>query len=184
MASLNGRPRTDLVAIVDLGSAAVRFIIARIRPSARYFILVEERVPTRLGSGAPGTLPMRAIARTIRAVHRFFARYSPQRREGPRIVAIATSAVRDARNRERLLDPLRRNEGIEVRILSARDEARLGVAAALESLSFSDALVADLGGASLQLSRVRHRRVISTASLPLGAVRTTSRFLSDNRPKP
>jgi len=66
MASLNGRPRTDLVAIVDLGSAAVRFIIARIRPSARYFILVEERVPTRLGSGAPGTLPTRAIARTLR----------------------------------------------------------------------------------------------------------------------
>lgn len=182
MASLNGRPRTDLVAIVDLGSAAVRFIIARIRPSARYFILVEERVPTRLGSGAPGTLPTRAIARTIRAVHRFFARYSPQRREGPRIVAIATSAVRDARNRERLLDPLRRNEGIEVRILSARDEARLGVAAALESLSFSDALVADLGGASLQLSQVRSGRVVSMASLPLGAVRTTHQFLRHDPP--
>ena len=182
MASPNGRPRTDLVAIVDLGSAAVRFIIARIRPSARYFILVEERVPTRLGSGAPGTLPMRAIARTIRAVHRFFARYSPQRREGPRIVAIATSAVRDARNRERLLDPLRRNEGIEVRILSARDEARLGVAAALESLSFSDALVADLGGASLQLSQVRSGRVVSMASLPLGAVRTTHQFLRHDPP--
>ena len=106
----NGRPRTDLVAIVDLGSAAIRFIIARIRPSARYDILVEERVPTRLGGGAPGTLPPRAIEKTIRAVHRFFARYSPQRREGPRVLAVATSAVRDARNRERLLDPLRRNE--------------------------------------------------------------------------
>ena len=46
-----GRPRTDLVAIVDLGSAAVRFIIARIRPSARYDVVVEERVPTRLGGG-------------------------------------------------------------------------------------------------------------------------------------
>ena len=121
-----GRPRTDLVAIVDLGSAAVRFIIARIRPSARYDVVVEERVPTRLGGGAPGTLPARAITKTLRAVHRFFARYSPQRREGPRVVAIATSAVRDALNRERLLDPLRRDEGIEVRILSARDEARLG----------------------------------------------------------
>ena len=65
MASLNGRPRTDLVAIVDLGSAAVRFIIARIRPSARYFILVEERVPTRLGSGAPGTLPTRADRKSV-----------------------------------------------------------------------------------------------------------------------
>jgi exopolyphosphatase/guanosine-5'-triphosphate,3'-diphosphate pyrophosphatase len=178
----NGRPRTDLLAIVDLGSAAVRFIIARIRRSARYEILVEERVPTRLGSGAPGTLPPRAIERTIRAVHRFFARYSPQRRAGPRVLAVATSAVRDARNRERLLDPLRRDEGIEVRILSARDEARLGVAAARESLSFDDALVADLGGASLQLSRVRGGRIVSMASLPLGAVRTTHQFLRHDPP--
>lgn len=179
---LNGRRRTDLLAIVDLGSAAVRFIIARIRRSARYEVLVEERVPTRLGSGAPGTLPPRAIERTIRAVHRFFARHSPQRREGPRVLAVATSAVRDALNRERLIDHLRREEGIEVRILSARDEARLGVAAARASLSFGDALVADLGGASLQLSHVRGGRIVSMASLPLGAVRTTHQFLRHDPP--
>jgi len=177
----NGRPRTDLLAIVDLGSAAVRIIIARIRPSGRYRILVEDRVPTRLGGGAPGTLPRRAIVKTIRAVHRFFAHYSP-RRQGPRVVAIATSAVREAHNRELLLDPLRRKEGIEVRILSAHDEARLGVAAALESVSFTDGLVADLGGASLQLSQVRNRRVTSMASLPLGAVRTTHLFLRHDPP--
>ena len=160
---------SDLVAIVDLGSAAVRFLLAQIRPRAGFRILAQERVPTRLGGGAPGTLPRRAIDLTLRAVHRFFTRHSPQD-QGPRIVAIATSAVRDARNRERLLDPLRRNEGIEVRVLSAREEARFGVAAALDSLPFAKGLVADLGGASLQLSRVRHRRVVSTASLPLGAV--------------
>lgn len=174
---------TDLVAIVDLGSAAVRFLLAQIRPRAGFRILAQERVPTRLGGGRPGTLPRRAIDRTLQAVHRFFLRNSPQG-QGPRIVAIATSAVRDARNRERLLDPLRRNEGIEVQVLSARQEARFGVAAALDSLSFAKALVADLGGASLQLSRVRRRRVVSTASLPLGAVRITEQFLRRDPPTP
>jgi exopolyphosphatase / guanosine-5'-triphosphate,3'-diphosphate pyrophosphatase len=171
------------VAIVDLGSAAVRFLLAQIRPRSGFRVLAQERVPTRLGGGAPGTLPRRAIASTLRAVHRFFARHSPQS-HGPRIVAIATSAVRDARNRERLLDPLRRNEGIEVQVLSGRDEARFGVAAALESLSFSKGVVADLGGASLQLSRVRRGRIVSTASLPLGAVRTTRQFLRRDPPTP
>lgn len=181
----NGADSTasDLVAIVDLGSAAVRFLLAQIRPTSGYRILAQERVPTRLGAGAPGTLSRVAIDRTLRAVHRFFARYSPQD-QGPRIVAIATSAVRDARNRERLLDPLRRDEGIEVQVLSGRDEARFGVVAALESLSFSRGVVADLGGSSLQLSRVRRGRVISTASLPLGAVRTTRRFLKHDPPTP
>ena len=92
--------------------------------------------------------------------------------------------MRDAENRERLLDPLRRDEGIDVQILSARDEARLGVDAALESLSFNNGLVVDLGGASLQLSRVRRRKVVSMASLSLGAVRTTRRFVRHDPPTP
>jgi exopolyphosphatase/guanosine-5'-triphosphate,3'-diphosphate pyrophosphatase len=135
-----------------------------------------------LGGGAPGVLPREAIHETLRAVHRFFAKHSPNGR-GPRVIAVATSAVREARNRERLLQPLRRKEGIDVQVLSARTEARLGVEAALDSLSFRDGVVADLGGASLQISRVRDRKVVSTSSLPLGTVRTTSRFVRDNRPK-
>jgi exopolyphosphatase / guanosine-5'-triphosphate,3'-diphosphate pyrophosphatase len=173
----------ELVAVVDLGSTAVRLLLAHVTPDTGYRVLVEERVPTRLGGGAAGTLPRVAIDETLRAVHRFFARYSPNGR-GPRIVAVATSAVRDAENRERLLDPLRRDEGIDVQVLSARDEARLGVDAALESLAFNNGLVVDLGGASLQLSRVRRRAVVSMASLPLGAVRTTRRFVRHDPPTP
>lgn len=177
------RKPAELVAVVDLGSTAVRLLLARITPSVGYRVLVQERVPTRLGGGAPGTLPRPAIDATLRAVHRFFARHA-QNGRGPRVVAVATSAVRDARNRERLLDPLRRHEGVDVQILSARDEARLGVDAALASLPVQDGVVADLGGASLQLSRVRDRKAVSMASLPLGAVRTTRRFLRHDPPEP
>jgi len=116
-------------------------------------------------------------------VHRFFARHARNGR-GPRVVAVATSAVRDARNRERLLAPLRSREGIDVEILSARDEARLGVSACLDSLPFEDGIVVDLGGASLQLSGVRDRKVVSIASLPLGSVRTSRRFLRHDPPGP
>src|SRR4030095_5841384 len=150
---LNAAPeRAELVAVVDLGSTAVRLLLAHVTPHTGYRVLVEERAPTRLGGGASGTLSPEGIDENLRGVHRFFARYSPNGR-GPRIVAVATSAVRDAENRERLLDPLRRDEGIDVQVLSARDEARLGVDAALESLSFNNGLVVDLGGARLQLRR-------------------------------
>jgi exopolyphosphatase/guanosine-5'-triphosphate,3'-diphosphate pyrophosphatase len=173
----------ELVAVVDLGSTAVRLLLARIVPHTGYRVLVEERVPTRLGGGTPGTLGRDAIEGTLRAVHRFFARYSRKGR-GPRVIAVATSAVRDAQNRERLLGPLRRAEGVEVHILSAREEARLGVEAALRSLPFANGVVADLGGDSLQLSRVRDRQLLSVASLPLGAVRTTRRFLHHDPASP
>ena len=173
----------ELVAVVDLGSTAVRFLLAKIIPESGYRVLVEERVPTRLGSGRPGVLRREAIDETLKAVHKFFARYSRDA-WGPRVIAVATSAVREARNRERLLGPLRRDEGIDVRVLSARDEARFGVYAALDSLSFKDGVVADLGGSSFQLSRVRDRKVVSISSLPLGAVRTTALFLKHQRPRP
>jgi exopolyphosphatase / guanosine-5'-triphosphate,3'-diphosphate pyrophosphatase len=172
----------ELVAVVDLGSTAVRILLARLTPAARFRIVAQERVPTRLGAGTPGTLPRPAIEATLRAVRRFFRRHA-EAGGGPRIVAVATSAVRDARNRERLLAPLRYEEGIEVQVLSARDEARLGVDAALESLPVQNAVVADLGGSSLQLSRVRRRKVVGTASVPLGAVRTTRRFLRHDPPR-
>ena len=173
----------ELVAVVDLGSTAVRFLLAEIVPGSRYRVLAEERVATRLGAGPLGTLPREAIDKTLRAVHNFCWRYS-RNAWGPRVIAVATSAVRDAKNRQRLLGPLRSREGIDVQVLSASDEARLGVHAALDSLPFRDGVVADLGGASLQLSRVRGRKVVSTASLPLGAVRTTSRFFHHERAKP
>jgi exopolyphosphatase / guanosine-5'-triphosphate,3'-diphosphate pyrophosphatase len=177
----DARRMQELVAVVDLGSTAVRILLARLTPAARFRIVAQERVATRLGGGSPGTLPIRAIDATLRAVRRFFRRHA-EPGSGPRIVAVATSAVRDARNRERLLAPLRYKEGIEVQVLSARDEARLGVEAALESLPVRNALVADLGGSSLQVSRVRARKVVSTASVPLGAVRTTRRFLHHDPP--
>src|SRR5581483_1840676 len=104
---------SELVAVVDLGSTAVRLLLARIVPGAGYHVLEEDRVATRLGGGPPGRLSRRAIDDTLRAVHRFFERHSSKRR-GPRIVAVATSAVRDAANREQLLGPLLRREGIEV----------------------------------------------------------------------
>lgn len=108
------------LAVLDLGSTAVRFLLARLRPGSGYRVLAQERVPTRLGGGAPGTLPRDAIDATLRAARRFLAPYSSRRRE-PRVIAVATSAVRDAHNRELLLDPLRRDEGIDVRILSVRE---------------------------------------------------------------
>ena len=137
-----------------------------------------------LGS-APGDPASCLVTRSTRRCGRCtgFSRYSKDA-WGPRVVAVATSAVREARNRERLLGPLRRREGIDVRVLSARDEARFGVYAALDSLSFKDGVVADLGGASFQLSRVRDRKVVSIASVPLGAVRTSSLFLRHERPRP
>src|SRR5262249_57102431 len=80
--------------------------------------------------------------------------------------------------------PLRRRDGIEIRILSGREEALLGALAVQSSLHLEDGLVADLGGGSLQLTRLRKGHVASTSAVPIGAVRMTQRFLGGDPPTP
>ena len=155
-------------------------------PDAGYRVLYQERVPTRLGNGPPGALAAAAVRSTLRATRKFLGRLGRDI-ELPawpptRVVAVATAAVREATNRERLLGALRRDDGLHVRVLSAQEEARLGAEAALDGIPLKQGLVVDLGGASLQISRVRAGRVASTASVPLGAVRLSRRFLTHDPP--
>jgi exopolyphosphatase/guanosine-5'-triphosphate,3'-diphosphate pyrophosphatase len=120
------------------------------------------------------------VQKTVAAVRRFLREVGPEYR--PRILAVATSAVRDADNRSDLLSKLKRDADLEVRVLSGVEEAYLGAKAALWSLPLQNCTVADLGGGSLQLTQVRDHTIVSAASVPLGAVRVTTHFLRHNPP--
>jgi exopolyphosphatase/guanosine-5'-triphosphate,3'-diphosphate pyrophosphatase len=170
----------ERVVLIDLGSNAVRFALAGVIPGRAFRIFDEARVQTRLAAGRRGALPLAGVAATVAAVRRFLARVDDGR--PLRVVAAATSAVRDARNAHRLIGRLRRVADIEVEVLGWEEEARLGAIAALSSLPFRDAVVADLGGGSLQLTTVREGEIVPAASVPLGAVRITRRFLRHDPP--
>src|SRR5262249_38224337 len=142
----------ELVVVLDFGSNAARFTLARVRPGHGFTVVDEARTQTRLGGGLGGRLPPAAVREALRATRRFLA--PAQRAGGARLIAVARAAVREARNADRLLEPLHRL-GVEVRVLSGAEEGRLAAQAAQASLRFDNALVIDLGGGSLQVTRVR-----------------------------
>src|SRR5258708_26211332 len=88
------------------------------------------------------------------------------------IVAVATSAVREAKNRDVLLDRILAEAGITVRVLSGEEEAYYGFLAAENSTTLRDGFVIDLGGGSLEITRVDGRANRDSVSLTLGAGRT------------
>jgi exopolyphosphatase/guanosine-5'-triphosphate,3'-diphosphate pyrophosphatase len=92
---------------------------------------------------------------------------------------VATSAIRDAGNQAHFLKKARKRSGLEVEVLSGEEEARYGYLAAINSTTLSQGVVLDLGGGSLQLTRVEARDAIDARSWPLGAVRMTERFLAE-----
>lgn len=172
----------EILALVDLGSNAARFLVARLTPGVGFRILREERAQARLAGGGRGRLSPGAVDDTVAAVAAFLREV----RDIPdlRVRAIATSAVREAPNSPILLDALLRREDLEVRVLGPDEEARLGGLAAAWSLPLATALVFDLGGGSLQIARLRDGEVQPLGSYPLGAVRATARFFHHDPPTP
>jgi exopolyphosphatase/guanosine-5'-triphosphate,3'-diphosphate pyrophosphatase len=171
----------ERLAVLDLGSNAVRLILASVTPGIEFRVLRQERVQTRLAAHRRGLLPPAGIEQTLRAIKRFLA--DARRSNPPRVLAVATAAVRDASNADRLLATLRREAGVEVKVLSGTEEARLGAAAVLWRRPVDRGAIIDLGGGSLQVTRVRDGRIARVASVPLGAVRTTLRFLRHDPPR-
>jgi exopolyphosphatase/guanosine-5'-triphosphate,3'-diphosphate pyrophosphatase len=172
----------ERVALVDLGSNAVRFALAHVIPGHSFRVVQEARAQTRLAAGSRGVLAPAAMRATVAATRRFLAGLADGR--PVRVVAIATSAVRDARNAWRLIDALQETTGIAVEVLGWEEEARLGAVAALRSLPLGEALVVDLGGGSLQLTHVQDGGITPLVSLPLGAVRATRAFVRHDPPSP
>ena len=172
----------ERLAVLDLGSNAVRLILATVTPGVDFRVLRQERVQTRLAGHRRGLLPRSAVEQTLKAVSRFLAEV--RQGSSPRVLAVATAAIRDAPNADRLLAALRRDEGVKVRVLSGLEEARFGAAAVLWRRPLDRGAIVDLGGGSLQVTRVRAGRIARVASVPLGAVRTTLRFLRHDPPRP
>ncbi|RPH99991.1 MAG: hypothetical protein EHM71_17945, partial [Zetaproteobacteria bacterium] len=166
--------------LIELGSNAARLLLADVVMGNGYRVMCHKRVQTRLASGPEGRLSGQAIRDTLAAVRRFLR--SLPAGNGMTSLAVATAAVRDAENRAELLSPLIHKYGLNVVVLSPHDEACLGALAALHNLPVRDGVIFDLGGGSLQLARIRDGQVDETASVPIGAVRMTDRFLRDDPP--
>jgi exopolyphosphatase / guanosine-5'-triphosphate,3'-diphosphate pyrophosphatase len=165
-------------AAVDIGSNSVRLKIARL--SRRRLVEVhEDREVTRLGEGVfrSGFLTPEAIASTVKVLRRFHR--AVQEAGADPVRAVATSALRDARNSQAFLEWVRSATGWRVEIISGLEEARLihlGLVSTLR-MNAASALMVDLGGGSCELTISSRNHIRDLVSLPLGAVRLTNEFL-------
>lgn len=171
----------ETTSLVDLGSNSARLVVYEFERDRGFWLVDEIREVVRLGSGVArtGELSGDAIGRALVALRTFadFARAT----ELPPLRIMATSAVRTARNRDQFLEAVRAT-GLEIDVLTGEQEAEQGVIAVANSTTLTDAWVMDLGGGSMQLSRMRDRRYESGTAHPFGAIRATEQFLLSDPP--
>jgi len=168
------------LAVIDLGSNSFRLVV--FTAHADWWRRTDEIYePVRIGAGLEetGALQEKPMERALETLELFahFCRATHIEEIHP----VATSAIRDATNQAHFLAEAKRRAGLDVRVLSREEEARYGYLAAVNSTTLSDGVALDIGGGSLQLTRVRDRESTDARSWRLGAVRMTERFLSSKK---
>ncbi|HEX7023530.1 MAG TPA: Ppx/GppA phosphatase family protein [Gemmatimonadales bacterium] len=168
---------------IDVGSNSIRLLVAEFGPEGGIKVIDEVKDQPRLASGLAesGRLDEFAMARALQALGRM--REVAERRGVRRIMAVATSAVREAENGKAFVDRVRKTLGIPLKIIEPDTEAALSWRSVAHHFPLAShrALVADIGGGSLELIGGVNGLVELTRSLPLGAVRLTEKYLFEGR---
>jgi exopolyphosphatase / guanosine-5'-triphosphate,3'-diphosphate pyrophosphatase len=172
------------MAVIDMGSNSFRLVVFAYEPGGVWSLEDEIREAVRVSAGMGDERvlreePMERALHTA-AVYASFCRASGV----DEVAAAATSAIRDARNRDDLLESIERETGLEVRVISGYEEAWYGYLAIANTTTLADGFGIDVGGGSVQLLEVSDRRLKNADSLPLGAVRVSEAFLPDEEAGP
>ena len=169
-------PQSYRIAVIDLGSNTARLVVINAIPGYSYRLedVVREVVRLRQGMTKKG-LSKEASARGLSTL-RLFKRFCDSTRVDT-ILAVATSAVREAANRQEFVEQVQREVGLSLRVLDGEREAYYGTIGVLNEVPLMEGFVLDIGGGSVQVSEVREGQFHEGQALTLGALALTERFV-------
>jgi len=172
-------PRESLrLAAIDVGSNSIHMVVGQADADGGLTTLWRMKEPVGLGrmSFPSRRLSKVAMDSAITTLARF--KQAALQRGAEKIVAVATSAVREATNGGDLIERARRELGLFIRVVSARDEARLIYLGVRHAMTLkSPHLIVDIGGGSVEFIVGDERRSLLLESRKLGAARMTAKFV-------
>lgn len=173
-----------MLAAIDIGSNGIRMQVVRLVSESRFELIDYQRAPVRLGQDvfSLGYITEANIQATTAALNRF--RHLLEYLGVPRFRAVATSAVREAENRDIFLDRVAQHTGITLDVISGEEEARLVHLAVSKAIDLTDkyAVLIEIGGGSVEVTLSHGETILSTESYRLGTVRLLQKFgsVTDN----
>ncbi len=164
------------LAIFDIGSNAVRLTVYRQNASGKLDITTKAVELCELGrlNPATNTLYPEGVTNAIKTIDRFCQMVRNPSLQVAGIIAVATEAIRRASDGPAFISRIKSEFDLDVQILSEHDEGVYGARGVLQGIPDADGIVADLGGGSLQLTRVSAGKIGATFSMPIGTLRLLS----------
>lgn len=173
--------RDRILAAIDVGTNSIHMVVVKIQPTLPAFsVIAKEKATVRLGDRDPSTgcLKPAPMERATQALRR--CQEIARSLHAEDIVAVATSAVREAPNGHDFLDEIEAELGLTIHLISGQEEARriyLGVLSGVEFANQPHAII-DIGGGSTELILGDGREPRFLSSTKVGAVRLTAEFVS------
>ncbi len=169
----------EKIAIIDLGSNTARLILVDVKENGHFQIVDQLKESPRLGEGMEkdGFLKPQRIQDTIRTLKMFRKLCDVNGIE--RIIAVATAAVRRAKNQRSFLDEVSATCGIKLRVLSAEEEAVYVYRGVINTMDIPKGLILEIGGGSTKIVYYNRRNLLNYETLPFGAITLTELFAGE-----
>jgi exopolyphosphatase/guanosine-5'-triphosphate,3'-diphosphate pyrophosphatase len=167
------------LAFVDIGTNTILCLIAELKRDGTFDVLDDLAEITRLGQGVhqTRTINPEGEERSFKVLERYLERCKGLNVE--EIIAVGTSALRDARNSAAVCARFKEQLGLDVRVISGDEEAAYSFLAVQRGLPLKqqELLVVDVGGGSTEFIRGNEAGVSQAVSINIGSVRLTEQFL-------
>lgn len=170
----------EKLAIIDMGSNSIRFVVLQIADNKAYSLLYQEKESIRLGQGLnqTGQLSDEGMARAMTCLHVY--KHIMEVMSITNCMAVATAAVRNASNGDMFLKKINAETGITMNVITGEREAYLGYLGVINTIAMKNFLIFDLGGASVEMTLVQNGEPVHSISIPIGAVTLTEKFNLQN----
>jgi exopolyphosphatase/guanosine-5'-triphosphate,3'-diphosphate pyrophosphatase len=172
------------IAALDIGTNSLHMVIVEVTATMGFKVLSSEKELTQLGSESlvKHILPRAAMAHTMGVLSRYMR--VAHSLECDRILAFATSAVRESINGGDFVMMAKTQLGLDIRVISSQEEARLIYLAVRQAVGMEEgpALITDIGGGSAELIVGTPEKALLLESRKLGASRLTQKFIQHDPP--
>lgn len=171
--------KVEKIGIIDLGSNTARLVIVEMLGDGHFMVVDQLKESVRLGKDMErdGFLKPQRIAETMKTLKMFRKLCDAYGIE--KIIAVATAAVRRAKNQRSFLEEVATTCGIKLRVLSAEEEAMYVYKGVINTMDIPKGIIFEIGGGSTKIVQYNRKNLLNYETLPFGAVTLTELFSGD-----
>lgn len=166
----------EKIAIIDLGSNTARLLLVDVFDDGHFVVVDQLKEVPRIGEGMEkdGFLKPSRIRDTIETLKTFKKLCDANKIE--KVIAVATAAVRKAKNQRSFLDEVFATTGIKLRVLTAEEEAIYVYKGVINTMDIPKGLILEIGGGSIKIVYYNRRNLLNYETLPFGSITLTEMF--------